>query len=83
MLREERELLADLMRVSNQAPDFALEFVGGDMPVEIEETYAHRLVDVAELLLNHAKARRRLVINAQPTPPALGPGSAQALEHSQ
>jgi hypothetical protein len=65
VLRDERELLTDLMRVCNQAPDFALEFMTGTMPIEAEEAFAHRLVDVAEVIMRHVKERRRLVIDGQ------------------
>jgi hypothetical protein len=81
MLREERELLADLKRVCDQAPGFALEFMAGDMPIADEEAYAHRLVDVAEMIMLHARARKRLVIDGQatawvlePRPPMPEPG---------
>jgi len=67
MLREDRELLADLKRVCNDASVFALEFMAGDLSVEAEIAYAHRLVDVTELIMNHANARKRLVINGQAT----------------
>lgn len=50
MNREELELLTNLKRVCNQAPEFALEFMAGDLSVEVEIAYAHRLVDVAETL---------------------------------
>ena len=63
MLRSYRELLADLARVNTQVPQFVLEFMDGALSIEAEEAFAHRLVDVAEQLMNHAKARRRLVID--------------------
>jgi len=71
MLRDERELLADLKRVCNDASVFALEFMAGDLSVEAEIAYAHRLVDVAELIMNHANARKRLIIDGQATGLAL------------
>ena len=67
MLREERELLVALKRVCNQAPGFALEFMAGELSVEDELAYAHRLVDVAQAIMNHANGRKRLVINGQAT----------------
>jgi len=67
MFREDRELLADLMRVGQHAPQFALEFMAGDLSVEAEIAYAHRLVDVAEAIMRHARARRHLMIDGAPT----------------
>jgi len=67
MLREERELLADLKRLCNNAGQFALEFMAGQLSIQAEEAYAYRLVDIAERLLGHAHARKRLVIDGQIT----------------
>lgn len=67
MTPDERDLLTDLKRACDQAPGFVLEFLSGDMPVDAEEAYAHRLVDVAEMLMLHARARKRLIIDSRPT----------------
>jgi hypothetical protein len=61
MTPDERELLCDLKRVCNQAPEFALEFMSGGLSVEAEIAYAHRLVDVAEALMYHANTRKCIV----------------------
>ena len=50
---------------ATKAPGFALEFMAGDLSVEEELAYAHRLVDVAQAIMIHANARKRLVINGQ------------------
>jgi hypothetical protein len=63
MTPDECELLCDLKRVCNHAPEFALEFMAGNLPVAAEIAYAHRLVDVAEALLRHASGRERIVID--------------------
>lgn len=62
MTPDERELLCDLKRVCNHAAEFALKFMAGNLPIDAEIAYAHRLVDVAEALLRHASGRERLVI---------------------
>ena len=82
MLREERELLADLKRLCNDASVFALEFMAGDLSIVAEEAYAHRLVDVAEMMMHHANARKRLVIDGHATPLAiqLDPSSLELSE---
>jgi len=63
MTPDERELLCDLKRVCNHASGFALEFLAGNLSVEAEIAYAHRLVDVAEALMHHANGRKRIVID--------------------
>ena len=80
MLRDERELLADLKRVCNDAALFALELMAGDLSIADEITYAHRLVDVAELIMNHANARKRLVINARVSSVTIEPVGPPKLE---
>ena len=65
MLREERKLLLDLKRICEQVPNFALEFMGGDMPPEAEVAFAHKLVGVAEQLMHHARAKERVVLDGQ------------------
>ena len=67
MVREDRELLADLKRVCNQAGQFALAFIGGELSVEAEEAYAYALDDLAERILRHARARNGLVLNGEAT----------------
>jgi hypothetical protein len=73
VLPDERELLASLKRVCNQAPDFALEFMAGGLSIDAEIAYAHRLVDVAEGILRHATARRQFVIDGHATTFTLDP----------
>jgi hypothetical protein len=68
MLREDRELLADLKRVCNEAGVFALEYMAGDLSIETEESYALRLFDIGERLLAHARRRKGLVLDGEPTP---------------
>jgi len=46
MFREDRELLADLKRVCNDAGLFALEYMAGDLSIEAEDAYARRLIDI-------------------------------------
>jgi hypothetical protein len=67
MLREDRELLADLKRVCNDAGLFALEYLAGDLTIEAEESYALRLFDIGERLLAHARRRKGLVLDGAPT----------------
>lgn len=63
MTPDECELLCNLKRVCNHAPGFALEFMAGNLSVEAEIAYAHRLVDIAEALMHHANGRKRMVID--------------------
>jgi len=67
MTREELELMTELKRICNQAPEFALAFMAGDLPTETEEAYAQRLVASGERLLAHVKRRKGLVINGEAT----------------
>ena len=68
MLREDRELLAELKRACNHAGVFALEYMAGELSIAAEEAYALRLIDIAERLLAHAKGRKGLVLDGEPTP---------------
>jgi len=67
MLPEDRELLTDLKRACNQAGQFALEYMAGDLSIEAEEAYALRLIDIGERLLAHAKNCKGLVLDGEPT----------------
>lgn len=67
MLREDRELLADLRRACLHAPQFALEYMAGHVSIEVEEAYALSLIDIGERLLAHAKGRKGLVFDREPT----------------
>ena len=67
MLPEDRELLTDLKRACNQAGLFALEYMAEDLSIAAEEAYAERLIDIAERLLAHAKSRKGLVLDGEPT----------------
>jgi hypothetical protein len=68
MLREDRELLTDLKRACNQAGQFALEYLAGDLSIETEEAYARRLIHIGERLLAHTKSRKGLVLDSEPAP---------------
>ena len=68
MTREELLLMTDLMRVCSQAHTFCLEFADQAVSIDDEEAYALRLIDVADRLLEHAKARKGLDRDGQPTP---------------
>lgn len=67
MLPEDRQLLADLRRVCLHAPQFALEYMAGSLSTETEEAYALLLGDIADRLLAHAKGRKGLVLDGEPT----------------
>jgi hypothetical protein len=71
MLREDLELLTDLKRACNQAGQFALEYLAGDLSIEMEEAYALRLIHVGERLLAHVKRRKGLVLDSEPAPLAI------------
>jgi hypothetical protein len=75
MIREDRELLVDLSRVCTQAPQFALEFMGREIPIEAQEAYAQQLINLGQRLLLHAKSRKGLVLDAEPTQLAIDTGS--------
>ena len=74
MLREDRELLADLKRVCNQAGAFALDFMTGQLSIEAEEAYAYALDDLAERITRQARARKGLVLDGQTTPVVIEAG---------
>lgn len=67
MSREELELMTDLKRICNQAPEFALEFMAGSLSIEAELAYARRLIDVADALMHHANIRKYVVVEGQVT----------------
>jgi len=67
MLREDRELLVDLKRACNQAAQFALAYLAGDLSIEAEEAYALRLIHIGERLLKHAEIRKGVVLDGEPT----------------
>ena len=67
MTREELELLTDLKQVCNKAGQFFLEFTDGVLSIEAEQAYAHSLFDVGDRLLAHAKSRKGLVLDGEPT----------------
>jgi hypothetical protein len=60
VLLEERALLAELKRLSRAAPDLIADFKAGDLSIDDQETYAARLMHVAEVLMIHAAARKRV-----------------------
>ena len=60
VLLEERTLLAELERLSRQAPDLISDFQSGDLPIDHQITYALRLMHVAETMMIHGKARERV-----------------------
>lgn len=68
MLREDRELLADLKRACNDAGPFVLQYLAGDLTTAAEEAYAQRLINIGERLISHAKTRTRLVLDHESTP---------------
>lgn len=72
MLREDRELLADLAGMCTDASVFALEYLAGALSIDAEEAYVLRLVDMAERLLVHAKHRKGLTLHGEPTPLVIG-----------
>jgi len=74
MLREDRELLADLKRACNEAGQFVLEYMVGDLPIETEEAYALRLIDIGDRLLAHAKSRKGFVLDGEPAPLVIDAG---------
>jgi hypothetical protein len=63
MLHEDRALLADLKRACNQAVQFALGYMDGNLSPEAENTYALLLIDIGERLLAHSKAKSRIVLD--------------------
>jgi hypothetical protein len=76
MTREELELMWELRRVCEQVPDFVLEFTDGAMSVTAEEAYGLQLIDLGERLLAHAKARKGLALDGEPTPLVIEAGYA-------
>lgn len=74
MTREELLLMTDLMRVCSQADTFYLEFTDEALSIADEEAYALRLIDLGERLLAHAKGRKGLVLNGEPTPLVIDAG---------
>lgn len=78
MIREERELLAALMRVNTDVPAFVLAFMGNGLSADDERAFAHRLDDMAAKIRQHAATTQRLVIDGDTLPntarPTLEPG---------
>lgn len=60
VLVEEQTLLANLKRLSKQAPDIIDDFKSGDLSPSNQITYAVRLMHLAETLMIHGKARERM-----------------------
>jgi hypothetical protein len=60
VLLEEQTLLAELERLSAQAPDLIAGFQAGALSIDQQITYALRLMHVAETLMIHGKARERV-----------------------
>jgi len=83
MIREDRELLVDLSRVCKQAPQFALEFMGSEIPIAAQEVYAQQLINLGQRLLLHAKSRKGLVLDAEPTQFTIDANPAQTAEAPQ
>lgn len=63
MTRDELELMWELKRVCNGVPGFVLEFMDGDLSAEAERAFANQLEDLAEQLVDHAKAKECLVFD--------------------
>lgn len=57
---EERAVLGELKRLAKKAPDYIADFESGDLSIEDQNAYALRLLDTAERLMMHAKARDRV-----------------------
>jgi hypothetical protein len=66
MLREDRELLTDLKWACNQAGQFTLGYLSGDLSIEVEEAYALRLIHIGEQLLKHVESRKAVVLDGEP-----------------
>lgn len=80
MIREDRELLVDLSRVCKQAPQFALEFMGGEIPIAAQEAYAQQLISLGQRLLLHAKSRKGIDLDAEPTQLIIDTSSTQTAQ---
>jgi hypothetical protein len=77
MLREDRELLAELKRICNQAGQFALDFMAGGISDAAEAAYAQHLIAVGEGILLHAMRRKQITIDGVAIPLAIEAGPAQ------
>lgn len=80
MIRDERELLAELSRVNSDVVGFVLEFISGDLSTAAEKAFAYRLEAVAHQILRHAGTRDRVVLDVDGMhPPDDGPNLVDRL----
>ena len=81
MTREEMLVLAELKRLCNEAPAFALGFPDGTLPVADEYAFGFRLLDLAHGVLLHAQERTALdaAAGSRGHGPAELPGSPRQL----
>lgn len=61
----EDDIVLGLRRLCESVPGFVLEFVDGRMPAADERAFALRLVEIAELLVDHANAKAVVIVEGQ------------------
>lgn len=61
MTRDERLLMAELVRVNTQVAGFVLEFTSGRMPIEKQIGFARQLAEVPQQLIRHAAAASNML----------------------
>lgn len=65
MIREYRELLAELARITREMPPFGMRIMDGSASVAEQAHYAQRLIAVAKLLNHRAMTMGGEVIKAE------------------
>ncbi|MCA1672109.1 MAG: hypothetical protein LC799_07885 [Actinobacteria bacterium] len=65
MIREDRELLAELARLNGDAASFALRIMDGSASVAEQRRYAQRLITVGERLQHRADGLAGIIIEGE------------------
>lgn len=66
MIREDRELLAELARINGDMPTLGLRMMDGSAGAAEQEYYAQRLIAVGERLRRRAEGMVGVVIEGEP-----------------
>lgn len=65
MIREDRELLAELARLNTAMASFAMRIMGGSVSIAEQQSYAQRLIAAGERLGRRADALNNPVIEGE------------------
>lgn len=65
MIREDRELLAELARLNTDMPSLGLRMMDGSADAAEQEHYAQRLISVGKRLRRRAESRGGMVVEGE------------------